>query len=153
MHKIAAAIVLPVSLMVGATFQVSAQQGVAQPQASPDPGVNPVRLLDRDEIRITRVELAAGAVRSVHAHDDVEYHVWAPIAGTFEITIEKGKPTAAKAGQAFYMKKGTQHSFRNTGTTPAAVMEIFVKKSTATAVNDLDSVPLAAAALALAGRP
>ncbi len=137
MHKIAAAIVLPLSLMVGATLQVSAQQ-----QASPDPGVSPVRLLDRDDIRVTRVELAAGAVRSVHAHDDVEYHVWAPIAGTFEITIKKGKPAAAKPGQAFYMKKGTQHSFRNTGTTPAAVMEIFVKRSTATA-----------AALALAAQP
>jgi len=128
MHKIAAAIVLLLSLIVGATLPVSAQQ-----QASPDPGVNPVRLLDRNDIRVTRVELAAGAVRSVHAHDDVEYHVWAPIGGTLEITIEKGTPTAAKPGQAFYMKKGTQHSFRNTGTTPAAVMEIFVKRSTTTA--------------------
>jgi quercetin dioxygenase-like cupin family protein len=149
MCRITAAIVLPLSLIVGSTLHVSAQQGAAQPQASPDPGVNPVRLLDRDEIRVTRVELAAGAVRSAHAHDDVEYHVWAPVAGTFEITIEKGKPAAAKPGQAIYMKKGTQHSFRNTGTTAAAVMEIFVKRSTAAVALPADLVP--AVALAMAG--
>jgi quercetin dioxygenase-like cupin family protein len=150
MPRIAAAIVLPLSLIVGAALHASARPRAAQPQASPDPGVNPVRLLDRDDIRVTRVELAAGAVRSAHAHNDVEYHVWAPIAGTFEITIEKGKPAAAKAGQAFYMKKGTRHTFRNIGTTPAAVMEIFVKRSTATA-NGADPAPWTS--LALAARP
>jgi quercetin dioxygenase-like cupin family protein len=149
MQKIAAAVVLPLSLIVGSSLPVSAQRGTAQPQASPDPGVNPVRLLDRDEIRVTRVELAAGAVRSMHAHDDVAYHVWAPVAGTLEITIEKGTPTKAQPGQAFFMKKGTQHWFRNTGTTPAAVMEIFVKSSTAAAAAGADVE--SAVALALAG--
>ena len=150
MQRIFAAIVLAVSFGIGSSFLVLARQGGGQPQAAPDPGVNPVRLLDRDEIRVTRVELAAGAVRSVHAHDDVEYHVWAPVAGTLEITIEKGAPTAAKPGQAIFMKKGTQHWFRNTGTTTAAVMEIFVKKTTAAAAGGVDPVP---AALAMAGLP
>jgi quercetin dioxygenase-like cupin family protein len=105
-------------------------------------------LLDRDEIRVTRVELQAGAVRSAHAHDDVEYHVWTPVAGTLEITIEKGAPVVAKPGQAFFMKKGTQHWFRNTGTTPAAVIEIFVKRTSATVAGDLDAAPDVALALA-----
>ena len=150
MQKIVAAIVLLLFSIIGSTSHVSAQQGVAQPQAPPDPGVSPVRLLDRSEIRITRVELAAGAVRRAHAHDEVEYHVWTPVAGTFEITIEKDKPAAAKPGQAFFMKKGTQHTFRNTGTAPAVVMEIFIMRSTAAAAaEDID--PAAVAALALAG--
>lgn len=148
MHRIAAAIVLPVLLTVGATLQVSAQQGTAQPQPSPDPGVTPTRLIDRDEIRITRVELAAGAVRSAHTHDDVEYHVWVPVTGTFEITIEKTAPVKAASGQAFFMKKGTSHVFRNTGSAPAAVLEIFVKRG-ALAAGASD--PVAAAALAMAG--
>ena len=42
-------------------------------------------------------------------------------------------PVAAVPGQAFFMKKGTKHGFRNTGTTPAAVFEIFVKRSTTSA--------------------
>ena len=142
MLKTAAAIVLPLSLIVGSTLQVWAQQ-----QAPPDPGVSPVRLLDRDEIRVTRVELAAGAVRSAHAHDDVAYHVWAPVSGTLEITIEKGTPTAAKPGQAIFMKKGTQHWFRNTGTAPAAIMEIFVKRSTV-AAGGVELTPAAALAMA-----
>ena len=36
------------------------------------------------------------------------------------------------------MKRGTPHGFRNTGTTPAAVFEIFVKKSTTTAAGEAD---------------
>ena len=33
---------------------------------SPDPGVTPIRLIDRAEVRVTRIELQPGAVRSVH---------------------------------------------------------------------------------------
>ncbi len=114
-----------------------AQPPAAQPGEA-DPGVRPFRLIDRDEIRVSRVELQPGAVRSVHAHDDVEYHVWAPIVGTLEITVGTDAPVAAAPGQAFFMKKGTSHGFRNTGTTPAAVFEIFVKRSMTTASVDVD---------------
>jgi quercetin dioxygenase-like cupin family protein len=110
-----------------------AQAAPAQAPGEADPGVRPFRLIDRDEIRVSRVELQPGAVRSVHVHDDVEYHVWAPVVGTLEITIGTDAPKAAAPGQAFFMKKGTKHGFRNTGTTPAAVFEIFVKRSTTTA--------------------
>lgn len=110
-----------------------AQPAAAQTPGEADPGVRPFRLIDRDEIRVSRVELQPGAVRSVHVHDDVEYHVWAPVVGTLEITIGNDAPKAAAPGQAFFMKKGTKHGFRNTGTTPAAVFEIFVKRSTTTA--------------------
>ena len=110
-----------------------AQPATTQVPGEADPGVRPFRLIDRDEIRVSRVELQPGAVRSVHAHDDVEYHVWAPVVGTLEITIGQDAPKAAAPGQAFFMKKGTKHGFRNTGTTPAAVFEIFVKRSTTTA--------------------
>jgi mannose-6-phosphate isomerase-like protein (cupin superfamily) len=110
----------------------AAQQPAAQPGEA-DPGVRPVRLIDRDEIRVSRVELQPGAVRRVHVHDDVEYHVWAPVAGTLEITIGSDAARPAGAGQAFFMRKGTPHGFRNTGTTPASVFEIFVKRTTTVA--------------------
>src|SRR5215203_2094002 len=108
-------------------------QPAAQAAGEADPGVRPVRLIDRDEIRVSRVELQPGAVRRVHAHDDVEYHVWAPVSGTLEITIAQDPPKAATAGQAFFLKRGTMHGFRNTGQTPASVFEIFVKRSTTAA--------------------
>ena len=92
-----------------------------------NPGVNPVRLMDRPEVRVTRVELQAGAVRSVHTHDDVRFHLWIPVSGKLEITIGQEKPAAAASGQAFFMEKGTPHGFRNVGGTKAEVMEVFVK--------------------------
>ncbi len=101
----------------------------AQVPGEADPGVRPTRLIDRAEIRVSRVELQPGAVRSVHAHDDVEYHVWVPLEGRLEITIESGSATVAEPGQAFFLTRGTRHGFRNLGGEPAAVMEIFVKQS------------------------
>jgi quercetin dioxygenase-like cupin family protein len=122
-----------VAMMLGlSAAPVAAQQPVAQPGEA-DPGVRPFRLIDRDEIRVSRVELEPGAVRRVHVHDDVEYHVWAPVVGTLEITIGQDAPKPAAPGQAFFLRKGTSHGFRNTGSAPAAVFEIFVKRTTTVA--------------------
>jgi quercetin dioxygenase-like cupin family protein len=129
--------------LVGALAFVSsmffAPPAAAQTQApgEADPGVRPTRLIDRAEIRVSRVEIQAGATRRVHTHDDVEYHVWVPLEGLFQITIGSDPAVAAKAGQAIFMKRGTRHGFRNVGTTAGAVMEIFVKQTTAAA--DVDA--------------
>lgn len=101
--------------------------GAQATRPSPDPGVNPVRQIDRAEVRVTRVELQPGAVRSVHQHDDVRFHLFIPVEGKLELTIGSAKPVEATPGQAFFMERGTPHDFRNVGSTPAAVMEVFVK--------------------------
>jgi quercetin dioxygenase-like cupin family protein len=122
----------PSKLALLATFSLLAVgQASAQVRApgEADPGVRPTRLIDRAEIRASRVEIQPGAVRSVHAHNDVEYHLWIPLEGRLEITIESDGPVVATPGQAFFLQRGTQHGFRNLGTTPAAVMEVFVKQS------------------------
>jgi quercetin dioxygenase-like cupin family protein len=120
-------------LTVFATLLAGPAAAQAQQPAEADPGVRPTRLIDRAEIRVSRVELQVGAVRAVHAHDDVEYHVWVPLEGRLEITIASDAPAVAEPGQAFFMTRGTQHGFRNLGASPAAVMEIFVKQSSVTA--------------------
>jgi len=97
----------------------------------PNPGVTPIRQLDRAEVRVTRVELQPGAVRSVHTHDDVRFHLFIPITGKIELTIGSEKPIETTPGQAYFMQKGTPHGFRNLGSTPAAVMEVFVKDDAA----------------------
>jgi quercetin dioxygenase-like cupin family protein len=101
--------------------------------AGPNPGVTPLRQIDRAEVRVTRVELQAGAVRSVHTHDDVRFHLFIPITGKIELTIGSAKPVEATPGQAYFMEKGTPHGFRNLGSSPASVMEVFVKDNAATA--------------------
>jgi quercetin dioxygenase-like cupin family protein len=101
--------------------------------AGPNPGVTPIRQIDRAEVRVTRVELQPGAVRSVHTHDDVRFHLFIPITGRIELTMGSAKPIETMPGQAYFMEKGTPHGFRNLGSSPAAVMEVFVKESGASA--------------------
>jgi quercetin dioxygenase-like cupin family protein len=143
MRTLAGTLFLAASLfLVPSIVGLAAQQPIAaQPGVDADPGVHPVRLIDRDEIRISRVDLDPGAVRSVHTHDDIEYHVWAPESGTLEITIGQNGPQVAVRGQTFFLKRGIPHTFRNVGTTPAVVFEVFVKKSTTSALavaSDID---------------
>ena len=113
--------------------------GAASAQQLPeaDPGVRPTRLIDRAEVRVSRIDLQPGSVRRVHAHDDVVYHLWIPIEGTLELTIRNEAPSAGKPGQAFFMTRGTPHGFKNVGSTPAAVFEIFIKQTTTAANQDV----------------
>jgi quercetin dioxygenase-like cupin family protein len=137
------ATVSTISVALLCVVQASAQAPAAN---NADKGVNPVRLMDRPEVRVSRVEVAPGAIRSVHTHDDVRFHLWIPISGKLEITIGSAKPVEAASGQAFFMEKGTPHGFRNIGSTPATVMEIFVKDGAAAAEVNVQDVILAALA-------
>jgi quercetin dioxygenase-like cupin family protein len=140
MRKYVVGVGVVLALLVG-------QPAIAQvPAPEADPGVRPTRMIDRAEVRVSRVEIAAGATRRVHAHDDVVYHLWIPIEGTLQITIGSDPPVTAKSGQAFFLKRGTQHGFKNIGTTPGAALEIFVKQTTT--AGGLD--PVVAVALELA---
>jgi quercetin dioxygenase-like cupin family protein len=128
-------------------FAIVSSVSLARPAAAQtraageaDPGVRPTRLIDRAEIRVSRVEIQPGATRSVHTHDDVEYHVWVPLEGTLQITVGSDPPVTAKSGQAFFLKRGTPHGFKNVGTSAAAVMEIFVKQTAAARGQDAAAV-------------
>jgi mannose-6-phosphate isomerase-like protein (cupin superfamily) len=125
-----AAIVIAAGI-VGAAYLGRPVVAQAPAPGEADPGVRPTRMIDRDEVRVSRVEVQAGATRRVHAHDDVEYHLWIPVEGTFQITIGTDAPVTAASGQAFFLKRGTPHGFTNTGSTPGAVLEVFVKELTA----------------------
>ena len=102
-------------------------------------------------MRVSRLEIEPGAVRQTHAHNDVEYHLWIPIEGQLQITIGAEAPVAAASGQAFFLKRGTPHGFKNVGATPAAVFEIFVKQTKMAGGPDPEA--LRALALALAHEP
>ena len=108
-------------------FTLSSNSQTPGAAGGPNAGVTPTRLMDRSEVRVTRVELQPGAVRSVHVHNDVRYHLFIPVSGQLELTIGSAKPIEAIPGQAYFMEKGTPHGFRNSGSSPAMVMEVFVK--------------------------
>ena len=116
------------SLLGAGSALAQAPAAAVQPEA--DPGVRPTRMIDRAEVRVSRVEIQPGATRRVHAHADVVYDLWIPVAGSLQITIGSAAPVAAASGQAFFMTRGTQHGFKNIGTTPGAALEIFIKQTT-----------------------
>src|ERR1700730_13281620 len=111
------------------TLLCALQAGAQTPGAvnSPDPGVSPVRQIDRAEVHVTRVELQPGAVRSVHSHDDVRFHLFIPVSGQLELTIGSAPRVGATPGQAYFREKGTPQGCGNAGSPPAVVMEVFVK--------------------------
>lgn len=122
---------LCVVLGVLAAFAIgSSASAQNQTTAEADPGVRLTRLIDRAEVRVSRLEIEPGAARRAHAHSDVEYHLWIPIEGTLQITIGADAPASAALGQAFFLKRGTTHSFKNVGATRAGVFEIFIKQTT-----------------------
>lgn len=134
--------------VVMTVFAWSSAWGQTPAAGEADPGVRPTRLIDRAEVRVTRVELQPGATRRIHTHDDVDYHLWIPVEGRLQLTIGSDAPVAAASGQAFFFKRGTPHGFKNAGQTPAAVLEIFVKPATPAAGRAaIDPLALGLAAL------
>lgn len=101
-----------------------------------DPGVTLTRIIVRPEVRVSRITLQPGAGRAVHAHDEVKFHLWVPMTGSLQLTIGAEAPVAAAAGEAFFLARNTQHGFKNIGTTPATVLEVFINNTPASANQD-----------------
>lgn len=92
-----------------------------------DGGVSPVRLIDRPEVRVIRTEIQPHTTRAVHSHDDVKFHLFLPLTSGIELTIGSEKPVMTEPGQAYFILKGTPHTFRNTSGTLAMTYEVFIK--------------------------
>jgi quercetin dioxygenase-like cupin family protein len=91
-------------------------------------GVSNAALLDQPEVRILRVDVEPGGVRNVHTHDDVRFHLFIPVTGTFEVEVEPDKPVQLSAWQPRSIKGGTRHGFKNVGSAKGTIVEVFVKK-------------------------
>lgn len=91
-------------------------------------GISNAALINRDEIRVLRVDVAADGVRNMHAHDDMQYHLFIPTAPGMQFEVESEKPMPMAAWQAQFVKGGTRHGFKNTSSSTVTIVEIFVKK-------------------------
>ena len=91
-------------------------------------GVSNAALINRDEIRVLRVDVAPNGVRNVHTHDDVQYHLFIPTSAGMQFELDGEKPMPMAAWQAQFVKGGTRHGFKNVGNSTVTIMEIFVKK-------------------------
>jgi len=115
----------------------------ATSKKGPESGVNPVRLLDRAEVRVLRTEIQPYTTRSVHTHDDVKFHLFLPLTAGIELTIGSDNPVMTEPGQAYFLAKSTPHTFRNTGATMAMVYEVFIKDGPAAAAGNRKPFDLA----------
>jgi quercetin dioxygenase-like cupin family protein len=117
-------------------FVASPAAAQAPPPSDVDPGVTLQRIIVRPEVRVSRVTLQPGAARAVHAHDEVKFHLWVPMTGSLQLSIGSEAPVTASAGQAFFLARNTQHGFKNAGTTPATVLEVFINNTPASAAQN-----------------
>jgi oxalate decarboxylase/phosphoglucose isomerase-like protein (cupin superfamily) len=84
-------------------------------------------LRDQPEVRVLHVRVEPGGSRAMHAHTDVKFHLFIPISGSMEMTVDDAHAVAVPAWQPFYMKASTRHAFHNSGTAPVDILELFVR--------------------------
>ncbi|HKY21815.1 MAG TPA: hypothetical protein VJM31_11425 [Vicinamibacterales bacterium] len=133
-HAYLASAVLVAVLWIGSVSV--AQTPATQPEElklAPIPaawgaGVTNAQLIDRPEVRVLRVDMAANGVRNVHAHDEMQYHLFIPTSAGMRLEPEGQAPIDVPGWQVQFIKGGTRHGFRNMGTSTVSVLEVFVRK-------------------------
>jgi quercetin dioxygenase-like cupin family protein len=97
-----------------------------QPVAG-DPGMTYMVVMERPEFRVLRDWAEPGAVRRMHNHPNTTYHVLTLLTGQLLFTVEGQPAVEVKAGDVLELKGGVMHTFKNTGTVTATIVEVFGK--------------------------
>ena len=112
-------------------------QAVAGPEkARPvqgDPGISSMVVMDLPQFRVLRDYAEPGATRRMHNHADATYHVFVLITGQLRLTVQGEEPVDVHPGEALSLKGGAMHTFINTGTVAATIVEVFGKAPAAAA--------------------
>ncbi len=90
-------------------------------------GISNAVLREQSDVRALRVVVEPGGVRAMHAHADVKFHLFVPISGPMTLHLDGAAPVEVMPWHPHYMTGGTQHGFRNQGSSPVEIMEIFVR--------------------------
>jgi quercetin dioxygenase-like cupin family protein len=98
----------------------------ARPVAG-DPGISSMVVMEQPEFRVLRDYAEPGATRRMHSHDEATWHVFTLVTGQLLLTIEGEQPVEVTQGQVVNLKGGARHTFRNTGTVTATIVEVFGK--------------------------
>ena len=108
----------------------SAQAVGGAEQARPvagDPGISSMVVMNEPEYRVLRDYAEPGATRRMHSHDDATWHVFTLVTGQLRLTVDGEKPVDVMQGQVLSLKGGAKHTFTNTGTATATIVEVFGK--------------------------
>src|SRR5215467_9428202 len=116
-------------LALGWASHASAQalpRGVTAPPVQGDPGISAMwRLMDDSAFSVARDYAEPGATRRMHNHPEFSFHVFVLLTGTLRLTIEGEPPKDVHAGEVLRIKAGANHTFTNTGTVVATIVEVF----------------------------
>jgi quercetin dioxygenase-like cupin family protein len=117
-----------VALLLARSASAQAVGGAekAKPVAG-DPGISSMLVMEQPEFRVLRDYAEPGATRRLHSHDDATWHVFTLVTGQLLLTIEGESPIEVTQGQVLNLKGGAKHTFRNTGTVTATIVEVFGK--------------------------
>jgi mannose-6-phosphate isomerase-like protein (cupin superfamily) len=125
-----------VTLVALAATRAQAQAVGGAEKARPvtgDPGISSMVVMERPEFRVLRDYAEPGATRRMHAHADATWHVFVLVTGQLRLTIQGESPVDVTQGQVLDLKGGVQHTFTNTGTVAATIVEVFGKAAAAAA--------------------
>ena len=119
---------LLVASLIAPTASAQAVGGAdqARPVAG-DPGISSMVVVEQPEYRVLRDYAEPGAVRRMHSHDDATWHVFTLVTGQLLMTIDGEPPVEVTQGQVLHLKGGAKHTFTNTGTVAATIVEVFGK--------------------------
>ena len=84
-------------------------------------------VMNEPEYRVLRDYAEPGATRRMHSHDDAPWHVFTLVTGQLRLTVEGEKPVDVTQGHVLSLKGGAEHTFTNTGTVTATIVEVFGK--------------------------
>jgi quercetin dioxygenase-like cupin family protein len=90
-----------------------------------DPGISSMRVLDRPDFFVLRDWAEPGAVRRMHNHPGTTYHIFTLVTGQLKLTIEGQPPIDVKQGEVVELNNAAMHTFTNTGTVTATIVEVF----------------------------
>jgi len=122
------------AVLVVTSAPASAQAVGGADQARPvagDPGISSMVVMNEAQYRVLRDYAEPGATRRMHSHDDATWHVFTLVTGQLRLTIEGEKPVDVTQGQVLSLKGGAKHTFTNTGTVTATIVEVFGKAAPA----------------------
>jgi quercetin dioxygenase-like cupin family protein len=116
-------------LALGASLALAQAVGGAEgaKAVAGDPGISSMVVSETADYRVLRDYAEPGATRRMHKHSDATWHVFTLITGKLVVTVEGETPVEVTAGEVLNLKGGVNHTFKNTGTVTATIVEVFGK--------------------------
>ena len=90
-------------------------------------GISNAVLRDQPEVRALRVFVDPGGTRPIHAHPEVQFHLFVPISGSMQLDLDGKQSMEIQPWHPYFMQGGIRHGFRNSSSTAVEIIEIFVK--------------------------